>query len=245
MKNKIITIVLVSAAFLLFQGYRAFAAITPLEVVTLVNQERSSVGLPVLVESTVLDAVAQAKADDMAAEEYFSHTSPKGVTPWDFFREAKYEYRYAGENLAIHFRHASSEERAWMESKKHCENILSPKYLETGAAVREMRFDGEKTLVTVQVFGTQMKDASRVNLSDGASLSCPKVYPSVLGETIPIDMNHGGAIASISQFLDTTATHWKIDTPRLLVLAFVIFLQIVGMIVVLLLAKGSRPVMRW
>jgi hypothetical protein len=239
MKNKILTTAFISAGLFLSQGGVTFAAITPTEVVTLVNQERSDAGLTPLTESALLDMAAQAKADDMASQHYFSHTSPDGVTPWDWFWLAKYEYRYAGENLAIHFHDAASEERAWMESRKHCENILSPKYQEIGVAVRKMIFDGKETTVAVQMFGTQMADENKVHLTEKGSVLCPKRYPSVLGTSMEGGM-HTGIIGSVSAFLSDTAMHYKIDTLRLSLLILISIVQLSGLMVVFSLSTHGR-----
>lgn len=244
MNKKIITIFLVSAAFFLFQGSEAFAAITPDEVVELVNRERLEARLPNLERSSVLDLAAEAKADDMAAERYFSHTSPKGITPWEWFRNEKYEYRYAGENLAIHFRDAALEQRAWMESKKHCENIMSPKYLEIGVAVRDMEWEGKQTTIAVQMFGTRMADEKKLDLSERGTVACPKRYPSVLGASLPPD-NNGGLTGAAAGFLADAAAHWKIDMNHLIALLFFASAQAAGLFVVLLLAVRNQWIRRW
>ena len=244
MNKNTFTIAFISVGLFLSQGGVAFATITPTEVVSLVNQERSDAGLSPLMESTVLNEAAQAKADDMATEGYFSHTSPSGVTPWEWFREAKYEYRYAGENLAIHFHDATSQERAWMESKKHCENILSPKYREIGVAVREMTWEGRRTTVAVQSFGTQMRDENTLNLTETGRVVCPKVFPSVLGSSMPSD-THGGVIGAVTTFLSDTATQYKIDTARLLLLLFIALMQTAGLMTVFSLATHDRWLRKW
>ncbi len=242
MKNKILTTAFISAGLLLSQGLEVNASITPDEIVELVNRDRLEARLPNLNRSSVLDRAAEAKADDMALEGYFSHTSPSGVTPWDWFREAKYEYRYAGENLAIHFRDAVSQERAWMESRKHCENILSPKYREIGVAIRPMRFEGKETVVAVQMFGTQIIDEKALHLSDFSQregASCPKSSPSILGASLPND-THGGIIGSVSRFLSDTASSYRIDTVRLSLLILVALLQISGLMTMFSLASHNR-----
>ncbi len=243
MKNTIRTIALVCTIGLLCQGLTSFAAILPDEVVALVNEEREQAGLSSVVRNPLLDQAAEAKADDMASEQYFSHTSPDGVTPWDWFRKAKYEYRYAGENLAIHFHDAASQERAWMESRKHCENILSPKYREIGIAVRPMIFEGKETTVAVQMFGTRMTDEHTLNLSQEGSVSCPKRYPSVLGTSMPSG-TRGGIIGSVSAFLSDTVVHYKTDVMRLSLLILLAIAQLSGVVVVFSLSMHGRR-LKW
>ena len=244
MNKKIITTVLVSMTLLLSQGQSVSAMISSDDVVDLVNRERSEANLPILNRSSVLDQAAEAKANDMADENYFSHTSPKGVTPWEWFRQSKYDYRYAGENLAIHFRDSSLEHRAWMESKKHCENIMSPKYLEIGVAVREMKWEGKQTTIAVQMFGTQMIDEKKLNISEQGNLVCPKRYPSVLGASLPAD-NNGGVVGSVAGLIADVAMHFRIDTNYLLALVFFAGAQMSGLFVILLLATRNQWIGKW
>ena len=126
------------------------------DVVSLTNRDRTALGLSTLHFDETLASAAEFKALDMDAKGYFAHTSPEGVTPWTFFDQSGYRYRYAGENLAIHFTDAHDEHEAWMSSQKHRENILSSKYSDIGVAVREISWEGKKTTVVVQLFGTRI-----------------------------------------------------------------------------------------
>lgn len=80
-----------------------FADITKSTLENFVNQTRQSLRLQPLSENKKLEQAAQLKAENMIQNQYFSHTSPSGVTPWFWFLKAGYSYRYAGENLAIGF----------------------------------------------------------------------------------------------------------------------------------------------
>jgi uncharacterized protein YkwD len=124
------------------------------KVIDLVNQSRLEAGLNTLTENSKLTQAAQDKANDMIQNDYFAHTSPKGVTPWFWLKKEGYTPKSAGENLAINFTTAKSQHEGWMASKTHRDNILSPKYKEIGVAVVEGKIDGEKSLITVQFFGT-------------------------------------------------------------------------------------------
>lgn len=153
--NSFFAVLLLVAPF----GIQASSLFSSQEVIEYMNQDRSAAGLPALRLNAALSEAAAAKAHDMATKEYFSHTSPDGTTPWYFFEKAGYAYRYAGENLAIHFSDAKDEEAAWMASEKHRENILSPKYVETGIAVVEMPWNGKTTMLTVELFGTRFGES--------------------------------------------------------------------------------------
>ncbi|HWQ60047.1 MAG TPA: CAP domain-containing protein [Candidatus Fimivivens sp.] len=124
------------------------------ETITLANKERSDRGIGTLSENASLDKAAAMKLADMEKNGYFAHTSPQGLTPWSFMDSAGYGYRYAGENLAIHFTDPESEHSAWMKSEKHCQNILDPRYRETGIAVKKIFFEGRETMLVVEMFGT-------------------------------------------------------------------------------------------
>ncbi len=144
--------------FVLSFAFSSFAvakadAITPDTVVELVNRDRISQGVSPLTVNEALTHAAQAKADDMAKNDYFAHTSPSGVTPWHWIEQSGYDYRFAGENLAIHFTDARDQEKAWMESVKHRENLLNPKYQDIGVAVKETMRNGQSAIITVQMFG--------------------------------------------------------------------------------------------
>jgi hypothetical protein len=127
--------------------------IAPSSVISLVNQERAEANLAPLAENTKLSAAARAKANDMIKRDYFAHTSPAGVTPWQWIKQAGYRYKTAGENLAVNYTSAKEQHKAWMKSPTHRANILNPKYQEIGVAVVEGKIDGEESIVTVQMFG--------------------------------------------------------------------------------------------
>lgn len=130
------------------------AGISVKNVIELANKSRAKAGLPALVENGKLSAAARDKANDMVKHDYFAHTSPAGTTPWDWLKKEDYKYKYAGENLAINYTSAESQHEAWMKSQSHRDNILNANYREIGAAVLEGEVEGNKTVVTVEFFGT-------------------------------------------------------------------------------------------
>lgn len=125
------------------------------QVIKLVNESRKEAGMGLLTENPKLKAAAENKIADMFEKNYFAHFSPEGKTPWDFIIEQKYDYRLAGENLAIDYTNAKEQHEAWMESEPHRQNILNPEYKEIGVASLEGTIYGRKTIITVQEFGTQ------------------------------------------------------------------------------------------
>src|SRR6185369_1735151 len=101
-----------------------------------------------------LAQAAQAKADDMVAKQYFSHTSPDGRSPWDFISAAGYKYQAAGENLAVNYQQAEEVETAWLNSPGHRANLLNPVFKEIGIGVASGNFQGNNVTFVVQEFGT-------------------------------------------------------------------------------------------
>lgn len=130
-----------------------FEEINNKNVIDLVNLERGRRGIEELKENEILNKVAQSKLNDMLEDDYFAHTSLKGVDPWKWFFQAGYRFEYAGENLAKNFITAKSQHQAWMDSPAHKRNILNNKFTNIGVAVGK-KYSGDDIFVTVQVFGT-------------------------------------------------------------------------------------------
>ena len=141
------------AVFLNFSPNIFFADITKGALINMVNQSRESAGIGGLSENIKLDQAAELKAEDMVQKQYFSHNSPDGTTPWHWFSKIGYDYKYAGENLAVGFFDSVDVFHAWLNSPLHRENILNPKYQEVGTAVLK-GFGPNNAIVVVQLFGT-------------------------------------------------------------------------------------------
>ena len=131
-----------------------FADITKSSLESLVNQTRQAIGLQPLVGNSKLDEAAQMKAQNMVQENYFNHTSPSGTSPWHWFLQAGYNYKYAGENLAVGFYESEEVYNAWLNSPSHKENIVNPNYTEVGTAVLR-GFGFGDAVVVVQEFGSR------------------------------------------------------------------------------------------
>lgn len=130
--------------------------ITVDKVWTLTNSERQKQNLPTLQYNSILSESATAKAKSMFSENYWAHSSPSGKSPWDFFREAGYQYSVAGENLAKDFYDTEGLIKAWMNSPTHRANIVNDKYQEIGIGVVNGVLNGMKTTLVVQHFGTPL-----------------------------------------------------------------------------------------
>lgn len=96
------------------------------------NVQRTDNSIAQLALNSVLNTVAQNKANDMVARDYWSHNTPDGQTPWTFYTAAGYCYVMAGENLAYGFATSDDVVTAWMNSPEHRDNILNSGFTEVG-----------------------------------------------------------------------------------------------------------------
>lgn len=105
------------------------------QVVTMVNNERSKVGLAPLRLSWQLSRVARYKSQDMIDKGYFSHQSPTYGSPFVMMKAFGIKYMSAGENIAYGQKTATSVMTGWMNSAGHKANILSKNYSEIGVGL--------------------------------------------------------------------------------------------------------------
>jgi uncharacterized repeat protein (TIGR02543 family) len=102
------------------------------DILTLVNQERSAQHLHSLSWDTELHDAARGHSVDMAANNYFSHTSQDGRTFSDRIQAAGYQYNTAGENIAAGYSTPEAAMNGWMNSSGHRANILNSSYCDLG-----------------------------------------------------------------------------------------------------------------
>lgn len=109
-------------------SYSAFQT----EVVRLVNVERAKNGLGALSIDSTLMKTATVKSQDMARNNYFSHTSPTYGSPFDLMKQYGVSYRTAGENIAMGQTSPAQVMNGWMNSPGHRANILNGSYTKIG-----------------------------------------------------------------------------------------------------------------
>jgi uncharacterized protein YkwD len=125
------------------------------EMLARVNAERKKAGAPPLSPNARLAEAAQRHAGDMLARHYFAHQSPEGKTVRERSREAGYDWRAIGENIAEGQFTVEEVMDTWMHSPGHRRNILDPGFKELGVGLALGRSgDGWQT-EWVQVFGTR------------------------------------------------------------------------------------------
>jgi uncharacterized protein YkwD len=111
-------------------------------VFVLVNQYRTQAGLKPLRLDARLNAAAQAHSQDMALNDFFSHTGSSGSTADRRILAAGYNYATVGENIAAGFSTPEGVVAAWMNSPSHRDNILHPLLEEVGVGLYFLENDG-------------------------------------------------------------------------------------------------------
>ncbi|MEV5785870.1 CAP domain-containing protein [Streptomyces sp. NPDC048448] len=104
------------------------------EVLKLVNEERAKVGCSPVAANSALTDLAQSFSEDMSLRDFFDHTDPSGLSPWD--RAAKAGITaLGGENIARGQADAAAVMDAWMNSEGHRANILNCDFKTLGVGV--------------------------------------------------------------------------------------------------------------
>ena len=103
------------------------------------NLERERAGLPALRLDSTLTAIARARVQDMATNDYFAHFGPEGQSAFTLVADAGLRFSAIGENLArVRGDETSSVEFAisnFMASATHRGNVLNDRYAQVGIGV--------------------------------------------------------------------------------------------------------------
>ena len=161
------------------------SSVTIDQVVRATNEARSGAGLNSLKYNEKLADAARRKAANMFSENYWAHVSPSGKSPWTWFKDAGYNYVFAGENLAKDFGSTDRLMVAWMASPTHRDNVINSKYTEIGVAVVPGFLQGQETVLVVQLFGTPNGGSvPQANPQETASVKAPLKVAEVKGQEI-------------------------------------------------------------
>jgi uncharacterized protein YkwD len=125
------------------------------EMLATVNAERKKAGVPPLTANAMLDQAAQRHAEDMLARNYFAHESPDGKTVRQRSKEAGYDWRAIGENIAEGQTSVAEVMRTWMNSPPHRHNILDRDFKELGTGLALGKSGNGWRVKWVQAFGTK------------------------------------------------------------------------------------------
>lgn len=97
-------------------------------VLCLVNQQRSSRGLPALGEDARLDRSAQSWTATMVSSGQFTHGADFAAR----ISATGFDWSFAGENIATGYPTPQAVISGWMGSLGHCRNILDPNFTAIG-----------------------------------------------------------------------------------------------------------------
>jgi hypothetical protein len=156
-----------------------FADISGNLIVEMTNQTRAKEGLNTLKVNSELSAAAAAKADDMIKNGYFAHFSPTNVSPWFWIKQNGYNYKYAGENLAMNFSETDQVINGWLNSPSHKANLLNSNYQDIGVAVLCGQVNGQNRVVVVQMFGSPKVVSNTLVPKAGAASIPTTTVPTV------------------------------------------------------------------
>jgi uncharacterized protein YkwD len=106
----------------------------------LINQERQARGLHTLTLQGQLQTAARLHSEDMACNDFLSHTGSDGSSVRDRVERQGYSWSWIGENIyATGNTSSSAPEQAfnwWMNSTPHRNNLLHEYYTEIGIGYR-------------------------------------------------------------------------------------------------------------
>jgi uncharacterized protein YkwD len=112
------------------------------EVLLLVNERRSqpadcgeegqfAAAAPLSMDP-ILRCSARVHSLDMFERDYFDHTDPDGIDPFERMAAAGFSGGGAGENIALGQRTPEEVMQAWMDSDGHCANVMRPNFAQIG-----------------------------------------------------------------------------------------------------------------
>jgi uncharacterized protein YkwD len=179
------------------------ASITATALLNDTNSARQQNGLKPVELNQQLNQAAYLKVQDMFKQQYWAHTAPDGTQPWKWFAEAKYNYSFAGENLAKNFYTADAATAAWMNSAGHRANILSSDYTDVGFAVMSGPLAGEETTIVVALYAapaiegvagikdvtaTTAMSASRGGIVAQLGIAVQSMSPATIGSIVILSL---------------------------------------------------------
>lgn len=124
------------------------------EILRLVNELRTSVGVGTLEKSKLLSDSAYIRSKEMLDTDYFEHTRPDGSSYTTAIDAAGYQWSSVGENIGYCSGYSMEQVanaifEGWKNSPGHYQNMISEKYTQIGISICA---DGTKVYAT-QNFG--------------------------------------------------------------------------------------------
>jgi len=83
---------------------------------------------PALRLNSILVGTARAMSQDMGDRNFFDHTDPDGLDPFQRMEAAGYNGGAMGENIAAGYSSGAEVVAGWLSSDGHCRNIMDPDF---------------------------------------------------------------------------------------------------------------------
>lgn len=83
-----------------------------------------------LAYSCQIEGAASKHSNDMASNNFFSHTGSDGLRVSHRVTETGYDWSIVGENIAAGYSSVNSVMQGWLDSPGHCRNIMDPRFTE-------------------------------------------------------------------------------------------------------------------
>ncbi|CAN5647835.1 hypothetical protein BH23PAT2_BH23PAT2_00320 [soil metagenome] len=170
------------------------------------NASRLERGAEPLELNNQLRFAAQAKAEHMAKNNYWSHATPDGQQPWVFIDETQYSYVKAGENLAYGFLTSEQTINGWMNSQSHRENMLDKSFLHVGfgfANATGYQGSDTETIVVAMYAQPYYSSESSVALNESSNTDPAdmEVLVPTISMTVPDNSENVKAITRIESLV--------------------------------------------
>jgi LysM repeat protein len=104
-------------------------------VISMVNSQRTALGMGTLSSNGQLASAAQSHSDAMVSQGFFDHTNPAtGSTVGTRVTAAGYSWASVGENIAQGYGSSSALYNGWLNSNGHCMNMFNSGFTQIGVA---------------------------------------------------------------------------------------------------------------
>lgn len=222
-----------SIAIVLHKSSTNVAVISPSNLLNVTNEQRELNNDQPLTLNQSLDQAAQQKANSMVSQNYWSHISPSGQTPWDIILASGYKFQTAGENLAYGFNSGDDVLNAWMASPDHRANVLDSNYSNVGFGVarsNDYQNKGPETVV-VAMYASPAGQVSSVSTAQSAISSTSSTPP----------------FTNFSDIQPSSTTIYRIEalTSRYTISAVLICGLIFGVAICYLVIRHGLIIKRW
>lgn len=239
----LVLIVLIEAAviipsFFILPRNGFLAAVLPEALTNLANKGREQAGLPALQTNPLLAQAAEAEAQGLIKQSYFSDNTPKSDMLWLSLARVGYTYHRAGVALGVGFFDSRDLALAWQHTP--AEGALrNSAFSEIGVGVAAGNYQGRNSLYVVEFFGEPASPAGGPVAPSAVDASRPNPLHRVLStweilatelHTISSRVFLGLLYLTILVFLLNVLVAFRIQHPHIIMNGFLLILVLVGIL---------------